>query len=195
MEKGENRIGKSFEYPKNLGRCLFYFLGLLILIIYHMQYDLSYGDVVNVYGPVLQRGSEYFPVDGNVFQGIYNFTVFHYLNWSSRSLIEIILIVVGALPAICWHILDILSVLLIGYCMEQLVCIQDKRIKYFSIFSVLMMYQVITMRSAGWIATTVNYSWVAAAGLYMYLVMQRLRGGGTLGKHHTYWRCLQRCLR
>lgn len=182
-------------YKINKERCLFFLLGILILILYHVKYDLSYGDVVNVYGSVLHRGSEYFPVDGNVFEGIYNFTVFHYFNWSSRNLIEIILIVVSSLPTICWHVLDVTAVLLIGYCLEQLVGIRSTKIKYLSIFSFLMMYQVITMRSAGWIATTINYSWVAAAGLYMYLVISRLRGGGTLQKHLMDWHCWRLLLR
>ncbi len=147
------------------------------MFLYHLKFDLSYGDVVNSYGNVLKRGSEYFPQHGNVLEAIYNFTVFHYTRWSSRNVVEIVLIIVGALPAIYWHILDIGMVMLIGYCLENLVPIKDQKIKYMVMFSFLMMYYVVGMRSAGWIAVTINYSWVVAAALYMFLIVQKIRGG------------------
>lgn len=128
------------------------------MVLYHMRYDLSFGDAVDYFALVLQRRNWRFPSDGTVWDVVRNFTVFHYLNWSSRSLIELVLIVVSILPALCWHVLDILAVLCIGYCMERLVRIQDGRIKYLSIFSFLMTYQIMSMSSAGWIATTINYS-------------------------------------
>lgn len=158
-------------------RTLFYLAGFLAVVLYHFKFDLSYGDVVNSYGKVLKRGSEYFPKDGNVLEAIYNFTRFHYTRWSSRSVIEVVLIIVGALPTIWWHVLDIGMVALMGHCLEGLAPIKDEKIKYMGIFSFLMMYYIINMRSAGWIAVTINYSWVAAAALYMFLVVQRIRGG------------------
>lgn len=161
----------------NKYKILFYMLGLVILVLYHMRFNLGYGDVVDTYGNVLKRGSEYFPEDGNVFEAIFNFTRFHYLEWSSRSVIEIVLIIVGHMPTICWHVLDILMVLLIGYCLDKLTHIKNQKIKYLSIFTFLMMYQVSTMCSAGWIATTINYSWVVATGLYVVLNIQRIRLG------------------
>ncbi len=45
-----------------------------------------------------------------------------------------------------------------------------------------MMYQAIAMRSAGWIATTINYSWIVAMGRYMYLIIQRIRRGEYVSK-------------
>lgn len=159
----------------NKYKILFYLSGVIILILYHIRYNLAYGDVVNIYGNVLKRGSEYFPQDGNVFEAIYNFTVFHYNMWSSRNVIEIVLIVVGSMPTIVWRILDIMLVILIGYCLDKLIFIRNEKIKYLCIFSFLMMYQVVTMSSAGWIATTINYSWVIAMGLYMFLTIQRIR--------------------
>ena len=81
-------------------RVAFYALGILFLVFYHMKMDLSFGDVANIYGVVLQKGSEYYPVDGNVFQAIIAFTKYHYLMWSSRNVIEIVLIIVGILPQI-----------------------------------------------------------------------------------------------
>lgn len=174
----------------NIYRCLFYVIGLIIVILYHMRFDLSYGDVVDIYGNVLQPGSEYFPQNGNVFEAIYNFTVFHYQNWSSRSIIEIFLIIVGIMPVMCWYILDIVSVLLIGYCLDKLTEIENQKIKYLCIFSFLMMYQVSTMGSAGWIATTINYSWVVAAGLYLFLIIQCIRKE----KHITIWSYVMACV-
>lgn len=173
----------------NKYRVLFYLLGVGILILYHMRFNLAYGDVENIYGQVLKRGSEYFPENGNVFEAIFNFTKFHYLRWSSRNVIEIVLIVVGVMPQICWHILDILMVVLIGYCLEKLTLIQNQKIKYMSIFTFLMMYQISTMSSAGWIATTINYSWVVAMGLYTVLVMQRIRQEKKFLRTLMLWRC------
>lgn len=181
LRKGRLR-GQGFIERVLQPRALFYLVGILVVFLYHLKFDLSYGDVVNSYGNVLKRGSEYFPQDGNVLEAIYNFTVFHYTGWSSRNVIEIVLIIVGALPAIYWHILDIGMVMLIGYCLENLVPIKDQKIKYMVMFSFLMMYYVVGMRSAGWIAVTINYSWVVAAALYMFLIVQKIRGSKGISK-------------
>lgn len=177
MERMQREIRPGRNVREIIGqpRILFYLFGIIILILYHLRYDLSFGDAVNLYGNVLKRGSEYFPSDGNVFEAVWRFSVFHYMNWSSRNIIEAVFIIVAVFPAIFWHILDILAVVLIGYSLDKLVLIKNMKIKYLSIFSFLMMYQVITMRSAGWVATTINYSWVVAMGLYMYLTIQRIR--------------------
>ncbi|MCI8484630.1 MAG: hypothetical protein HFH41_09860 [Lachnospiraceae bacterium] len=186
MEKNEKKLperaGAQILKEGMKPRTLFYFSGVLVLILYHIGYDLSFGDVVSSYGNVLKRGSEYFPKDGNILEAIYNFTVFHYNQWSSRNVIEAVLIIVGRLPAVCWRILDIGMAVLMGYCLDCLVQIKDQKVKYLSIFSFLMMYPVVAMRSAGWIATTMNYSWVAATGLYVYLNIQRIRKGEQISK-------------
>lgn len=182
MERKKRLVQIGWKGLAQQPKVWFYILGILILILYHMRYDLSFGDVVQTYGTILKRGSKYFPENGNVLQALYNFTVFHYTKWSSRNIIEVVLMIVGVLPEICWHILDILTVVLIGYCLDKLVAIKSPKLKYLSIFSFLMMYQVITMRSAGWIATTVNYSWAVAMGLYMYLTIQRIRKGEPVSK-------------
>ncbi|MCI8991233.1 MAG: hypothetical protein HFG80_00665 [Eubacterium sp.] len=161
---------------------LFYLAGMIVLVIYHINYDLSFGDAVDVYGNVLKRGSDYFPEDGTVFDGIFNFTKFHYLRWSSRNVIEVVLVIVSRIPVIVWHIADILIIILAGYCLDKTAGIRNEKIKYSFLFCFLMMYPIAMMSSAGWIATTTNYSWVVAFGLYVYLTVWRLRKGEKVSK-------------
>lgn len=173
--KEKNYREKRFKELILQPRTLFYLAGIIVLILYHMKFDLSFGDTPDVFAHILKRGSNDFPEDANVFQAIHNFTVSRYHGWSSRSIIEIFLIILSVTPPILWHLMDIGTVILIGYCIDELVSIKDARIKYLSIFSFLMMYYPVHMASAGWIATTLNYSWPMALGLYAYLNIQRIR--------------------
>ncbi|MBO5485062.1 MAG: hypothetical protein J6K58_06650 [Lachnospiraceae bacterium] len=169
---------------KSIWEKIFPFALLLVYSLYHKYYDLSFGDTPDFFATVLKRGinSEIFPEDANVFIAICNFTKYRYYHWSSRTVIELLLIIVSAMPQIVWHILDLLSVLLIGYSLSVLVDIKDELVKYLCIFTMILMYPVIQMSSAGWIATTLNYSWVLAAGLYTLSIIKRIHCGVQISK-------------
>ena len=57
LRKGRLR-GQGFIERVLQPRALFYLVGILVVFLYHLKFDLSYGDVVNSYGNVLKRGSE-----------------------------------------------------------------------------------------------------------------------------------------
>lgn len=173
-------VEKNFR--DNKYRVFFYLAGLAVLILSHISYDLSFGDVVTEYGKVIWGQSDLIPQDRSMLENIWNYSKYSYLHWSSRSIINVILIIVGGMPEICWHVLDILVVLLMGYSIDSLVSVKNMAVKYLCLFGLLLTYPVITMASAGWIATTINYSWVAAAGLYLYLIIQRIRNGSPVSR-------------
>lgn len=155
------------------------FLGFLcvVLIVIHQHMDLSFGDAADTYSKILKRGqSTVFPKDGNIVSACVDFMVSHYKEWSSRSVIEFVMICVAALPLLCWHILDIAVMLLGAYSLVRLLDIdkQSSLYPYVFLFTILMMYPFNHMETAGWIATTINYSWVLALGLYSLTVVKEI---------------------
>lgn len=155
------------------------FLGFLcvVLIVIHQHMDLSFGDAADTYSKILKRGqSTVFPEDGNIVSACVDFMVSHYKEWSSRSVIEFVMICVAALPLSCWHILDIAVMLLGAYSLVRLLDIdkQSSPYPYVFLFTALMMYPFNHMETAGWIATTINYSWVLAFGLYSLTVIKEI---------------------
>lgn len=180
MKKEEN-----IEY-----RYFFYVTITIILILYHTQFRFGYGDVFQVYGDVLRRGSDFFPEEATFLDAIYNFLEWHYLQWSPRVVIGTILVFVSHIPIICWNILDIIVVIYIGYALEQLVVIKNLKIKYISMLTLFLAYRVPAMGSAGWIATTMNYSWLLASGLFVVLKIRKIRNGEQLSKLEYIWMIL-----
>lgn len=167
--------------------CQILFLGILFIVttIVHRHMNMNFGDAIDAYGGILVRGeTDVFPQNGNLLSAYVNFTVLHYKEWSSRSIIELILISLCAIPPIYWHILDIAIVVLGGYSFLRLFDMDKQKniYLYVILFTMLMMYPINHMETAGWIATTVNYSWVLALGLYALTIVKDIWRGENVSK-------------
>lgn len=93
-------------------------------------------------------------------------------DWSSRVVIEALLILVVQQPAILWVVLDILISLLIGALTVRFVFEKKEDIQtplVVLLLFLLLSYDFREMSSAGWMTTTINYWWSLAALLLVFL--------------------------
>lgn len=98
------------------------------------------------------------------------YTQYRYTMGSSRIFIEICLSVIAALPDMIWKIVDIFMIALLflqlDYFAESAldICRKERR----EVVALLLCaFPFSSMASAGWMATTTNYLWVVALGMYV----------------------------
>ena len=100
---------------------------------------------------------------------IFAYTKYRYNGGSSRIFVEICLTVVAALPSILWKIIDVFMIVLLylqlDYFSEYALCVKGKG-RAALLALLVCAYPFSAMASAGWMATTTNYLWVLALGLY-----------------------------
>ncbi len=98
-----------------------------------------------------------------------------YKEWSSRTLINVMTLIMGKLPHIIWIILDSGMAVLVAWsisCLTKEKEREEVQINWF-IVALLFLYPFSHMATAGWKATTVTYWWALACGLYAMLPIQR----------------------
>jgi len=111
-----------------------------------------------------------------------SFLSVRYNRWSSRLIIEAVIILVAHFP-IVWWFLDTAILLLAAYSLRLLLPSMDKKANYLLI-CLIFIYPFIDMRTAGWIATTMNYIWPLSFGLYAMVVIKKILNGEPLRIYH-----------
>ena len=97
------------------------------------------------------------------------YIVFRYNNWTSRIIIEPFLLLFASSNMYIWRIIDVLIFILSMVCIIKLV---DKNNNYkLTILGIILflIYPIYELSSAGWIATTTNYSWPFAFGIFSFI--------------------------
>ena len=107
-----------------------------------------------------------------------SFLVERYFNWSSRLIIEAFLVLIAYVPVLWWF-LDTAVMVLAAYSLSRLLPNMDKKTNYLLV-CLACIYPFIDMRTAGWIATTMNYIWPLAFGLYAMLSIKKILNGELL---------------
>ena len=98
-----------------------------------------------------------------------DYVINRYHTWSSRGVIEGLLVVLAKYNIFIWRIFDSFLYTLSAYLVVYLV--DKNKTKKITILTILLflLYPCIEMSSAGWVATTMNYSWCFAFGLLSFL--------------------------
>ncbi len=107
-----------------------------------------------------------------------SFLIERYFRWSSRLIIEAVMVIVTHAP-ILWWFLDTAVMVLAAHSLSRLLPGMDKKTNYLLVCLVFI-YPFIDMRTAGWIATTMNYIWPLAFGLYAMLSIKKILNGELL---------------
>ena len=98
---------------------------------------------------------------------ILNFVSERYLTWTSRVLIEFTLGIIFRFSKYIWIFGNVIMVTLIGYSISKIFVKKEmKKEMNMMILWLVILYPFERMSSAGWAATTVNYIWPMAMGLY-----------------------------
>lgn len=101
-----------------------------------------------------------------------------YATWSSRVVIEAVMVMIVQVP-ILWWFLDTAVMVLAAHSLSRLLPKMDKKANYLLVCLVFI-YPFIDMRTAGWIATTMNYIWPLAFGLYALVAIKNILQGEPL---------------
>lgn len=121
--------------------------------------------------------------DANLFKGVLdNCTISEYLNmryheWSSRLLIEVVLVQMIKYPII-WKFADTAIMVAIVVMMSKLIDDDHKYIWATSAW--IFIYPFLDMATAGWISTTLNYIWPMGGMLYLCLLLKKVMQGKQL---------------
>ena len=98
--------------------------------------------------------------------GLFDFLKDRYATWSSRVIIEAVMVSIITTSPLLWRILNIFIVLLLVWNTADLFAPKGEKIRA-QCFFFLMMWVIPTesLCSAGWMTTTMNYLWVLSLGL------------------------------
>lgn len=136
----------------------------VFLLVCHLTFVMEAGDEV-YYGAVLQNSN------------LWDFSVYHYFNWSSRTFIEIVLSVMSYLPKLVWRLVDPFMVVIVTVRLAYICGLHKSQKGNWIICGFVLLYRWELMRTAGWIATTLVYLWPAAFALLALVpVAQFIKG-------------------
>ena len=99
---------------------------------------------------------------------------YRYLTWTSRVLIEITLGIIFKVSGLIWTFGNIFMLTLIGYSISKLFVKDNKQQMSMMILWLLILYPFERMSGAGWAATTVNYVWPLATGLFSLISIRKM---------------------
>lgn len=138
-----------------------------IMLVYHMLANINYGDDVSYFQNVLAGSQDYI---GDTIR----FSFERYNTWSSRTIIEIFVIYLAHLPHIVWRIADTMIWMLLYSSMINLLDIKTEKMRW-SLTILLLLFPFKYTGTAGWICTSLNYTWPTALGLYFFSIVREWR--------------------
>ena len=102
-----------------------------------------------------------------------------YYTWSSRLIIEFVLCSVLKISKYLWILIEALMVALAGYSISKLFIKNNdnKKENITMLVAMILLYPITQMNSAGWAATTVNYMWPMALGLFSLIPIRKIWDG------------------
>lgn len=102
-----------------------------------------------------------------------------YYNWSSRLIIEFVLCSILKISKYLWILLEAFMVALAGYSISKLFVKNDenKNENIIMLVAMILIYPIMQMNSAGWAATTINYMWPMALGLFSLIPIKKAWDG------------------
>lgn len=140
-----------------------FFLFVLIEGLIFLLVNPNYGDDI-FFSTVVGEG-----------ESIFNVINHRYSTWTSRSIIELVLISVSSKPKIIWQLIQIFIMWLLAYSISSLLLKKEnKKIGNYVICALLLTYPAINYSAAGWQATTINYVWPLALGMFSFISIKKI---------------------
>ena len=137
------------------------FIFVIIICISHFSIIPS-GDDVNVFNHALNDSS------------YVDFLKLRYNCWSSRLIIESVLINVYHFNFGVWRFLDIVAFVLIAECFIKL-CFPQKEQYAILVYAIILLFTDFnSLHTAGWGATTVNYLWPLACTMPYFVMVKNI---------------------
>ena len=111
-------------------------------------------------------GDDVWFVDAGSSMSLKEFVIFRYNKWTTRLVIEAIMIVLLKLPNVVWITLTALMVVLLYYGVQYLLQVKNSCETYISMIFIIIFVCFSPFSEAGWYATTINYLWPVATFFY-----------------------------
>lgn len=143
---------------------------LAILIIFILEIILTMFVTPNKYD------DEFF-IDQMTTKSISEFVVERYSNWTSRVVIEAVLCFVLKTSKYLWILIQAAMVALAAYSMAKLFIKENKNENTAMLVFMILIFPMSIMNSAGWAATTLNYMWPLAMGLFSLIPIRKIWDG------------------
>lgn len=151
-------MNKFQKYQK----IIFWGLLFLGLVMMHTHFTINRGDDLYFQNPAISE--------------IFNWLGFRYNNWSSRIIIEAVLVFLLKLPSFFWFIMNSLVIMLIIYTISYIFT-KKTLLEIVLVFSLFFLYPFYQLNEAGWYATTLNYLWPLALGLFSLIPIKNCLDG------------------
>ena len=137
----------------------FFVLFFFIIVLTHLCIREYNGDALTYFNKILDQYS---------YSGA---AIMRYKTWTSRVIIEIPLYWFSHnLHLKAWAIVDILMLCILLLSLMKLTHYKHNKLVIF----LILLYPMIEMNSAGWIATTINYLWPLALGCASLVLLDKL---------------------
>lgn len=132
---------------------------IIVILGYHLLLREYVGDFIEMFAPLMKKDSLVVALGKR------------YANWSSRVLIEAPLILLSHNNSIIlWKIFNFSIWLALAFSLMYLTHHKNDTM----LIGMLLMYPVIDMASAGWIATYINYLWPLTAGCVSLIALDKM---------------------
>lgn len=143
----------------------------LIMIIMHSYLNYNYGDDLWFKSILIEQN-----------YSIFDYIDWRYHTWSSRLIIETLMIGILNLDVWVWRLLNVSIVLLICYSISRIFILENKRRNNWVIVGLFCLYPFTQLTSAGWVATTMNYLWPLGLGLFSMIPIAKYVRNQTINK-------------
>ena len=163
----KNPIGKE-ELKQKAGLIFPFLLLFVCFLIRHTTLYTECGDDW-LFRKVLTGQSE--PI-----KALYVFIVDRYRTWSSRLLIEIAASVITHFP-VFWIVADSAILSAIPFLILRLLYLHKQKAVIWTVCACMLLFPIEMFEGAGWIATTLNYSWPLFGGLISLLPFSLIYNG------------------
>lgn len=153
---------KKIYHSANFPFILFF----IAIVILHTRIVNINGDDV-YFSNILQQSN----------QNIGEYLQMRYTTWTSRLFIEGSMVSLLKFQLLFWKIINIGMYLLLAMSISKLVNTKKSRTLNYVICALILMIPINLMNETGWVATTMNYLWVVALGLYALTTIRRYIDG------------------
>ena len=136
---------------------------LAVLVFTHLVMNVATGDYHDFLGFLDSRN-------------LVEFTIWRFQTWTSRNILELATVLLVHVPWL-WAILDIGTSVLVFWSLEHIFNRGGSRLRSWVTVALILSYPYLDMHSAGWIPTTVGYTWTLACGLFAFTAFPRVLYG------------------
>ena len=106
----------------------------------------------------------------NKYEDIFNFVNVRYHEWSSRIIIEIVIVMIFNFGISVWKIFNIVMWTLLAKSITK-ICMTENSIINAVIYLLVLVFPRVVINNTGWVTTTMNYLWVISLGCYTISVI------------------------